>query len=157
MVEHSLKGASGLILNRPSDVQISDIWKNVSDSPLGRDETIFVGGPVEGPLSILHAQSDYSEQRLMDGLYLSMKGEKLDVLLANKNANLRVFSGYAGWGPGQLENELTAGGWLKWNAEAYHVFLDPEQVYKVACDELGLNLLFGEDVPFHLPKDPRLN
>lgn len=157
MVEHSPKGASGLILNRPSGVSLSDIWENVSESPLGRDETIFIGGPVEGPLAILHDQIDLSEQPLMDGLHLSMKRENLDPLLLNKAALVRVFSGYSGWGPGQLENEMQVGGWLTWPAQPEHIFADHESIYRSVCDELGLQILFGDSKPKHRPTDPSLN
>ncbi len=157
IIEHTDQGASGLILNRPGSVHLSEFWENVSDQPLGRDEIVYVGGPVEGPLAFLHDQGEFSEQRLIGGLHLSLKRENLDGLLADEKARLRVFSGYSGWGPGQLDQELQAGGWLTWPADPEHVFSDPEILYKTVCDSLGCNILFGETQPRHRPADPTLN
>ena len=157
IVEHSSEGASGLILNRPGSVQLSEIWGNVSDAALGRDETIFVGGPVQGPLTILHDQAEHSDQSLINGLHISMKREHLNRLLSDDTAALRVFSGYSGWGPEQLEQEMQAGGWLTWPAESQHVFMDSEGLYKCVCDALGQQILFGDATPRHQPADPTLN
>ena len=157
VIEHNKEGASGLILNRPTGVQLSDIWSKVSPSSLGRDETIFVGGPVDGPLAVLQDQCQYSEQRLLDGLHLSMKRQNLTPLLGDKTAQVRVFSGYSGWGPGQLENEMGVGGWLTWPAQSEHVFIDSESVYKTVCNDLGLEIVFGDAKPRHCSADPGLN
>jgi putative transcriptional regulator len=157
VIEHTDGGASGLILNRPGSIRLSEVWSNVSDSPLGRDEMIFIGGPVEGPLAILHDQSELSEQGLIEGLHLSLRRENLDELLSDDSARLRVFSGYSGWGPGQLDQEMHAGGWLTWPARADHVFDDPETLYKSVCDSLGLEILFGQAQPKHRPADPTMN
>ena len=157
VIEHTDQGASGLILNRPGSVQLSEIWGEVSETPLGRDETIFIGGPVQGPLAILHDQIDLAEQPLLDGLHLSMKRENLNQLLADDSANIRVFSGYSGWGPGQLEHEMQVGGWLTWPAQPEHVFSDSQELYKSVCDSLGREILFGASQPRHKPADPTLN
>lgn len=155
VIEHTDQGASGLILNRPGNLQLSEVWDELS--PLGRDETIFVGGPVQGPLAILHDQIDHSEQPLIDGLHLSMKRENLHELLSDESARLRVFSGYSGWGPGQLEHEMQVGGWLTWPARPEHVFNESAQLYNSVCDSLGRDILFGESQPKHRPADPTLN
>ncbi len=157
LIEHTVNGATGLILNRPGNVQLSEFWQEVSDSPLERDETIFIGGPVSGPLTILHDQSEWGEQSVMDGLHLSMNRENLQALLTEEDIQMRVFSGYSGWGPGQLEREMHVGGWLTWPAKPEHIFLDPEKLYKTVCDAIGQDLLFGQTKPKHRPTDPTLN
>ena len=101
------------------------------ETPLARDETIFIGGPVQGPLAVLHDQIDLAEQPLMDGLHLSMKRENLNRLLADKSANMRVFSGYSGWGPGQLDREMDIGSWHVVVASDEYVFAeDPRALWK---------------------------
>ena len=129
MIQHSDDGASGLILNRPGNVSLSDIWQDVSDSPLARDKPIHIGGPVEGPLTALHNRMDLAEQTVIEGVYLSMSRDSLDELLASDRGDICVFSGYAGWAPGQLENELSVGGWLLLQAQPEHVFGDSDQLY----------------------------
>lgn len=157
LIEHTENGATGLILNRPGDIQLSEIWHEVSTSPLERDETIYNGGPVSGPLTILHDRSNFSEEPLMDGLHLSMKRDNLQALLTTEDIQMRLFSGYSGWGPGQLEQEMQVGGWLTWPGRPEHVFLDPDQLYKSVCDTIGQDLLFGQRPLKHRPNDPTLN
>ena len=93
----------------------------------------------------------------MDGLHIAMQRENLNSLLIDSDINLKVFSGYSGWGPGQLEQEMKGGGWLTWPAEPNHVFSDAGNLYKSVCDAMGATLLFGNDKPRHFPEDPTLN
>lgn len=157
VIEHTEQGATGIILNRPGNVRLSEIWEQVSESPLGRDETIYVGGPVQGPLTILHEDVSHSEHSLMDGLHIAMQRENLNSLLVDSDINLKVFSGYSGWGPGQLEQEMKAGGWLTWPAQPDHVFGDAASLYKSVCDAMGADVLFGNAKPKNFPEDPTLN
>ncbi|MGI9518138.1 MAG: YqgE/AlgH family protein [Pirellulaceae bacterium] len=156
MIQHSDQGATGLILNRPGNVSLSDIWDDVSDSPLARDKPIHIGGPVEGPLTALHDRMDLAEQTVIEGVYLSMSRHNLDELLASEHGELCVFSGYSGWAPGQLENELSVGGWLLLEAQPEHVFGNPDNLYKSLCEEVGRTILFG-DATGDQPVDPGLN
>ena len=152
VLEHSGKGASGLILNRPSSVSLQEVWSEVSDAPLIRHETIYIGGPVEGPLGVLHTNAAMADQTVMDGVYLSLQREKLDQLMATESGPIRVFSGYSGWSAGQLESEMEVGGWFTWPAEVDEIFGEHERLYRKTCERVGQSVMFGQE-----KKVPKIN
>ena len=63
LVRHTDEGALGLILNRRTNALIQDAWDKVSDVPCHRDESIYLGGPCEGPLVALHTDEFLLETR----------------------------------------------------------------------------------------------
>ena len=157
ITQHSGEGSSGVILNQPSNVWLSEIWGELSESPLGENRQLFRGGPVQGPLSVIHNCRELSELEVLPDIHLSMNRAHIDQLLAESNAQCRVFSGYSGWGTGQLESEIDVGGWLLLPARLDLVFADPELVYKSVCEEVGRDILFSGRDPVSFPSDPSLN
>jgi putative transcriptional regulator len=157
ITQHGSEGASGVILNRPLNVRLSEIWPNLSQSPLGRDHDLFLGGPVQGPLAAVHSLPDEADSQILPDLYLSVERTRLNALFAKSELNCRVFSGYAGWGESQLENELEAGGWFVLPARTAVVFADPEAIYGRVCEEVGSGILFPGKPPASFPLDPTLN
>lgn len=113
MVQHDeQEGAMALVLNRPTQTYLRDIWPKVSDGECRRDGVIFHGGPCEGPLMLLHTHEPASQIEIGRGLHLSSQEEQIRWLVENDGGPFKAFVGYAGWSPGQLESELTAGSWL---------------------------------------------
>jgi putative transcriptional regulator len=157
ITQHGGEGASGVILNQPVNVWLNEIWSELSESPLGTDRQLFRGGPVQGPLSVLHDWKETSELTVIPGLYLSMSRDHLDRLLARESGECRVITGYSGWGAGQLESEIEAGGWLLARARPNLVFADPESVYRTVCEEIGRDILFAGHEPVSIPANPSLN
>lgn len=157
ITQHGDEGASGVILNQPSNVWLSEIWGELSESPLGENRQLFRGGPVQGPLSVIHNCRNLSELTVLPDVHLSMNRSHIDQLLARATDKCRVFSGYSGWGKGQLEKELNVGGWLILPARLELVFSDPEIVYKSVCEEVGREILFSGSKPVRFPADPSLN
>jgi putative transcriptional regulator len=115
MLEHGDEGALGLVLNRPSETDLIDAvpeWSALATHPA----VVFVGGPVSPDSVIALARSDVEDER--DGwvpigagfgtVDLARSPEELEVVIDG----LRVFLGYAGWAPGQLEDELEQGAWI---------------------------------------------
>ena len=147
ITRHTDEGATGLVVNQPSNVSLDDIWEKLSDSPLGRNAPVFLGGPVQGPLSALHTLPELAEFEVLKNVFVSMNRRELDQLLATSLGDCRVYSGYSGWGPGQLEQELDVGGWMTLPADRKHIFADPEMIYKSVCEELGCNILFAGEPP----------
>ncbi|HWG74077.1 MAG TPA: YqgE/AlgH family protein [Acidimicrobiales bacterium] len=120
VVAHGEEGALGLVLNRPSDAPVSDSlpgWEDVASAPA----VVFVGGPVDTTTVICLANNQ--QQPVAEG-WVPVAGDvgTFDVSLGPDSAaagveGLRVFAGYAGWGSGQLEGEIGAGGWFVVDAE----------------------------------------
>ena len=115
VLEHNAEGALGVVLNRPSDAALTGAlpaW-----GPLAADPAVvFVGGPVGPDSAIGLARAAAGGETdgwapLFDGYGTVDLGRPPDEVEARVDA-LRVFAGYAGWGPGQLEGELAAGGWV---------------------------------------------
>lgn len=114
VLEHGSDGAVGVVLNRPSDIDVGvplPEWAVLVGDP----RKIFFGGPVAqgAVLGLAWGPTEASEgwAPLIDGLGtldLSATPAELDVPIER----LRIFTGYSGWGEGQLENELAGGAWF---------------------------------------------
>jgi putative transcriptional regulator len=112
--DHDAEGAFGLVLNRKSNNKVGEAV--VADLPevLSAQE-LFVGGPVQpSALSFLHSDNFLPDANVMNNLSL---GHSLDDLLElaesfSPGKKLKVFAGYAGWSPGQLETEINRKAWI---------------------------------------------
>jgi putative transcriptional regulator len=128
VLEHGDEGALGVILNRPSALRLADAlpdWAGAASPPA----VVFAGGPVEREALIaLGRPAAGAEGGLVLGLH-SVDLQEQPALAVLGVDGVRVFSGYAGWSPGQLDDELAAGAW--WVVEA-----EPDDVF--TADPLGL-------------------
>ncbi|MDP1819730.1 MAG: YqgE/AlgH family protein [Acidimicrobiales bacterium] len=127
MIEHNEDGALGLVLNRPTDVLIAEAlpdWRDLASHPA----LLHVGGPVE-------ERSGWCLARAIDppeiGGFVPVIGDLglLDLsldpdALRTSLSALRLYAGYSGWGPGQLDDELGADAWFVLDAEVDDPFLD---------------------------------
>jgi len=127
VLEHHEEGAIGLVINRPSGVDLVsplDRWGELQSAP----ETIFTGGPVETSAMIGLGKStvddvDASEHSTqISGVIVSTDLSADPAIVAAEISEVRIFRGYAGWGAGQLESEIGAGGWIVVDAEVDDVF-----------------------------------
>lgn len=139
---HGEEGATGIILNRPSNATVSSVWDQISDLECECDDAVHVGGPVEGPLMALHTSLAAAERQILPGVFLTMQREHLNQLVAQDEHEFRIYSGYAGWSPGQLEAEIERGGWLLREAAFEHVFeANEEALWKMVCEHLGHDIM----------------
>jgi putative transcriptional regulator len=158
VIEHTKEGAMGVILNRPTGVNLKDFWERLDRTvEVLQPGEIYLGGPVNGPIMALHDQTNFQDQSVMDGLYMTMSGERLNDLVATEGFNLKVFSGYSGWGPGQLDGEIAVGGWLVMPAQPEHVFAPTERLYKDVCERFGAQIILPKSNQSKLMSDPGLN
>lgn len=115
LLNHNDQGSTGLVINRPSHVTLSTAFPEEITFKQSND-LIYTGGPVElGKLFVLiKSETTLSDSRLIvAGLYIT---SNLDMVKHEYNRlrndkQIRVFAGYAGWGPGQLMNEVKRGSW----------------------------------------------
>ena len=124
LVEHSAEGSLGFIVNKRTDMTVADAFPEL-DEPKELEHALYFGGPVQ-PSRIMYVYSDtgeLTEQKVISGVYWGANYEDLKDILNRKNADtLRIFFGYAGWGPGQLEFELSLGDWQLLPASPDHIF-----------------------------------
>lgn len=122
MLAHSADGAVGVVLNRPTEATVEKLSEEVFSEAIDWDKPIHLGGPVPGPLMILHAEEEFSDQEILPGVYSTVDSEKIQDLLKRRVEPCLVIANYAGWGPGQLESEMDEGSWLTLPACVEHVF-----------------------------------
>lgn len=142
LCQHSAEGAWGLVINRPTGQLAAEVVQ--MDPPLTRDSglEIWVGGPVEPQRGCILTTQELGEDegiRLADGLFLSGSPALLRRLIEQVPApRTKLLMGYAGWGPGQLEAELTESAWLIGELELDLLFdTDPTSLWETAIRRLG--------------------
>ena len=138
--EHNAEGAFGLVLNRAvgskvGEMIVADLPDTLKEAPL------FLGGPVQPTaLSFLHADNFIPDANVFPNLSL---GHSLDDLLEigesfSPEKKVKVFAGYAGWSPGQLETEIKRKAWLTFPASLELVFeTPPEQLWQKILKSKG--------------------
>ncbi len=157
MIHHSDEGAFGVVLNRPAENTISDLWEQVGETPCRSDRQVNVGGPVAGPLMAIHTDRDLAELEILPGVYFAAQRDNLEKLLLESEGPYRVFVGHSGWGGGQLEHELEEGAWLTAPATADQVFADDDDLWKKVSQNIGQSMLTSVLNIKHVPIDPSVN
>ena len=141
LCEYNPDGAFGLVLNRPTNVAASEMVRLDPPVIAGNDMLLWIGGPVDPQRGwILLGEEPSAEFKcIRDGLYLSTSQTLLrDVLEARPAPRARVLAGYAGWGPGQLDEELAQSAWLLGDVDLDLVFdVAPEAMWETAIRRLG--------------------
>jgi len=157
MVRHNHEGGFGFVLNRPSGTTVKDIWEQLGLTPCEREEPLFLGGPVEGPLTAVHRIGDLGDLELLPGVHMSTDAEKVKQLIARTDDDIRFVAGYSGWGPGQLENEIGEGSWVTSRATDAHVFHTEADLWKRVRSEMAVASLADAMNIRHIPRDPSAN
>jgi putative transcriptional regulator len=126
LAHYDQTGALGLMLHYKSDLTIQKALKGMAGAEK-RTDPVFVGGPVELPyvFALLRTKSaPTGVSRVTDDLYLMTSKQSIAAALAEGRpaADMRVFIGYSGWGPGQLEREVRRSGWYIFNYDESIVF-----------------------------------
>jgi putative transcriptional regulator len=155
IVEHTVEGAMGIVLNREADTGLDEAVPDLIDVP-GIEETMHVGGPVQPQTVILVAEftDPEADTPLVVGS-VGVVGAETDLdELPAAIIRGRAFAGYAGWGPGQLEAELEEEAW-------FTVTPLPDDLLADDPDELWSTVLARKGgwhrVVARMPADPSLN
>lgn len=113
IVEHNEEGALGLVLNRPSDATVGEAVPQLAEL-VDPDDDVLVGGPVQQSGVIVLAEfEDPSDAALIAFEDIGIVGTTSEVIETYAGVRAaRAFAGHAGWGPGQLEDELERGDWI---------------------------------------------
>jgi putative transcriptional regulator len=157
MVKHDSDGAFGVILNRPTDKTIREVWRLVTEEEVDSEEPIFVGGPVSGMLVAIHGVKGAKEAEIAPGVYFSADKDHLYKIVGQTKKPFRLFLGYAGWAGGQLEGELELGGWLTAPVTKELVFHQGDDLWEQVLRSIGEDFLGSTIKARHVPDDPSLN
>ena len=157
MVQHDAQGALGLVLNRPTNTTVAQLWESVSKEPCSCQRAVNHGGPVQGPLMALHTEPACADEVVLPGVFFASREEYLRQIVRQSELTFRLFVGYAGWAGGQLESELEAGGWLTTPATPEDVFDEEPDLWRKIASRIGLEILGGAVKTKHLPGDPSMN
>jgi putative transcriptional regulator len=153
MIHHTDEGAFGVVLNRPAENTVKDLWAQVDQSHCATSQHVHVGGPVSGPLMAIHTDEQHSELEILPGLYFAAQRDHLEKLVAHDRRELRLFVGHSGWGGGQLESELKQGSWYTLPATIDHVFYDEPDLWKQVTQQIGEKMLTSMLKLKNVPKD----
>jgi putative transcriptional regulator len=151
---HDEDGAVGVVLNRPSEVEVAD-----AAPPLARlveqGERLFIGGPVESAAAVVLADLEHPERANVVAFgSIGFLPEETGPEELGEIRRARVFAGYAGWGPGQLEGELGEGSWIVEPAQPADVFTpDPDGLWGTVLRRKGPRFALLASMPF----DPSMN
>jgi putative transcriptional regulator len=157
ILRHDDEGAFGLILNRPTGMTVGEVLEQFLEHKVTSTASIYCGGPVDGPLMVLHDQPEESDFDEGLGVYITTEQKRLVAMCERNSGRYRVFDGYSGWGPEQLDDELKSGGWLIWDIEPEAIFTEPEEIWRTAIRKIGLDILGANIAPSLIPDDPALN
>lgn len=158
VLHHDAEGAQGLVLNRPIDADVDSVlpgWEEHATAPA----KVFQGGPVQldSALGLVAVPGDSPEPTGVRRLFGSVALVDLDtppLLVVPEVAGLRIFAGYAGWSPGQLEEEVVTGSW-------YVVDSESSDAFTTRPDDLWRRVLRRQRDPLRwvawFPADPLMN
>jgi putative transcriptional regulator len=156
------EGTLGVVLNRPTEVQVGQVLESWTELVTG-PTVVFKGGPVAPnsalALALARGEDEPLGWRSLDGSNLMSRIGLVDLeappeLLAGGITSLRVFAGYAGWGPGQLRAEIEEGAWYVLTGEPTDAFLaEPERLWGAVLRRQGGDFA----IVATYPDDPMLN
>lgn len=148
LCKHSDDGALGLIINRPLDMQVAEVFEQLDFEALDQRQAgqpVLGGGPVQTGMGFVLHQSSQAFESTLDTESTIKVTVSQDVLRSMASGlgpwPSLVALGYAGWEPGQLESELSANAWLSVPAKPEIVFETPfDQRWTAAASLLGVNI-----------------
>jgi putative transcriptional regulator len=153
LLDHDEDGSLGVVLNRPTEVDVDDVLPDWEPLVTG-DAVVFDGGPVgrDSALGLAAVPGRESDEplgfRRVTGAFGLVDLDAPPELLAAEVSGLRIFAGYAGWGAGQLDDELDDGAWFVVTAEHADAFCaEPEALWRAVLRRQGGEIAFVSTYP----------
>jgi putative transcriptional regulator len=162
MIRHNADGAFGLIVNRPAERTLGNILPELKGGE-ALDMPVYIGGPVQQDfLFVLHsglpgcAQTPAVEEPVAGVVFepathelVRYLAEDWEALAPEKRPRIRLYAGYSGWAPKQLERELREQAWFTHKAKPEIVFLpNPKTAWKTALSDKGAYYKFVADTGY---------
>ncbi|MFL6197001.1 MAG: YqgE/AlgH family protein [Thermoanaerobaculia bacterium] len=149
LLQHEDEGSFGFIVNRPTGIKISEILKGMDVGWHGRDEAVaYFGGPVQPQLGtvlfapVLEGADDPEDTatEVIPGLALTQHVGDLSRLAEAPPDQFRLILGYAGWGEGQLMEEILRNDWITAPASSDLIFTpEPDRIWDAALRSVGID------------------
>jgi putative transcriptional regulator len=155
LVRHDEQGAMGLVINNALPVSVAEALGQAIEIAGDVDETLYKGGPCNGPVMALSGYTYESSEEVLPGVSFSIDDEDVKRLMTEQASPVRYIVGYAGWGSEQLEQELAEGAWSVLPATPQDVFgpSDEDLWGKLMSRATLLKFVKPEDIP----EDPSQN
>jgi putative transcriptional regulator len=155
VIEHGEEGAAGIVLDRPSPALVVEAVPQLAELA-DEDEHVYVGGPVDPGAVVVLAEFEEGEEPAVPILgaigFAALDDDPGEIALTTLRR--RVFAGYAGWGPGQLEDELGREDWIVEDAVPDDVFSDdPVGLWRIVLRRKGGVF----ELVARMPDDPSVN
>jgi putative transcriptional regulator len=140
VLEHGSQGTLGIVLNRPTEMLLSEALPDVA-ALKGTNHRLFAGGPVQPGMMLLLSRLKEPQpgmRLLFDSVYVGGTPELLERIMANAAPadRFRAFAGYAGWAPGQLGFEMRQGAWAVLSGESSLFEQDPATLWQDSLTRL---------------------
>jgi len=156
VVEHTNRGSFGVIVNGAGKESSRLQQRNGSWCSPERLR-LFFGGPVTGPLMAVHTMASLGERQFLPGVFFSGQERNVLTLMRQPQQPCKIFFGYAGWVPGQLDYEVEQGIWRVVPATPEQIFSEDDDLWEQLsrqASRLQLRIMFNIK---HIPADPLLN
>jgi len=157
LVQHNDQGALGVILNKPVEATIEEVWSQVSEMPCNAEGHLYEGGPCPGPLMVAHTDPTASDLEVCAGVFFSTDKEAIEQLVSQSASPMKFFINYSGWGPGQLEGEIESGGWTTTPADREDIFRGDDEFWSAILRQAGRRARLAGVDPKLIPDDPSVN
>jgi putative transcriptional regulator len=142
LIDYDAQGAFGLIINRPTRHTLAELWPEIAGLEA---RSVYYGGPVFPNRLLFLLRSDDAAQemrRVIPGVQLGSDELTLKRIIAEGNEDFRTYAGYSGWGPGQLDYEVTRGDWHIIPAEKRFVFAShPAEVWDELIQRVDIQVV----------------
>jgi len=152
--EHTEQGAMGIVINRPMDIRLGEMLEQLDIASNDReilDAAVYLGGPVQPERGfVLHSATEGFDSTLniTSRIGVTTSRDVLEAIADGRGPTHRLIAlGYAGWGRGQLEQEIGSNAWLSSPADEEIIFRMPAVArWQAAAHLLGIdmNLMSGE-------------
>ena len=148
LCQHNQEGALGIVINRSAEMKLGDIFKQMNiraTSLYAAEAPVFAGGPVQQERGfVLHTTGGGWDASMVisESISLTTSRDVIEAIAAGKGPEqYMVALGYAGWGEGQLEQEILANAWLNTPYSQHVLFDEPINMrWRAAAEQIGIDI-----------------
>jgi len=133
----------GLILNKTMQEKVSDIWDEIwiKKGKIHKNNNLRNGGPIYGPIAVLHKIKKYSEYDIFPKTFLSFKPSNIEKIIQNKTKPYEMYVGHCEWTRSQLAMEITKGNWWQIEPDDHMIFGDNLDHWNLKKEEQNKKIL----------------